>query len=143
MSKHPGGRPRIIENAEAMQKIIDLYIEEIEIYNDNPANKESRLFKVPILEELVHRLGLSNRSSFFEYAHNPEFSNTIKKAKNKILAIQKQLAMQGLINPTISIFNWKNNFGMKDKTEVEQTTTHKYENMTEEEIDKRIQELEG
>ena len=122
------GRPRIIESPEVADKIITEYLDEIDRYND--INMKDRIFKVPTVEDITLRLGLAARQTFYEYAHRPEYSDTIKKAKTRILAIQKQLAMQGLINPTISIFNWKNNFDMKDKTETEITTIDEEGNST-------------
>jgi Cdc6-like AAA superfamily ATPase len=117
MPKHPGGRPRIIKSPEEADKIIDEYLTKIEVYNDS--NLKDRLFKVPTVEGMTLALGLACRQSFFEYIKREEFTDTIKRAKTRILSIQKELAMMGFINPTISIFNWKNNFEYKDTKEVD------------------------
>ena len=78
------------------------------------------------------------RKTLAEYEKEPEFCNTIKKAKQRIAGDVENRLMDGK-NAAGPIFNLKNNFGWKDKQET--TTTHKYEDMTEEEIDARLDTL--
>jgi len=105
--KHPGGRPRILDSNEQAKELIDLMFEKLE--DDD----------IPTVEDLCEALGMCSRSTLFDYEKMEEFSNTIKKAKQKIFNIQKKLALKNKVNPTVFIFNAKNNYGMKDKTEVE------------------------
>lgn len=60
-----------------------------------------------------------SRETLNNYEAIPEFLDTIKKAKNKIENYVEEMSLNGLLNPTVSIFNLKNNFGWKDKTEVD------------------------
>jgi len=60
-----------------------------------------------------------SRETFNNYEAIPEFLDTIKKAKNKIENYVEEMSLNGLLNPTVSIFNLKNNFGWKDKTEID------------------------
>lgn len=108
MAKQKGvGRPRIIESVEEAEKVIEKYF------------KSLGTDDIPTVEELTLELGLSSRQSLKEYADREEYSDTIKRAKLRILLIHKKLALKGKINPTIFIFNSKNNFGYSDKTELE------------------------
>jgi len=49
-----------------------------------------------------------------EYQRRPLFSVTIKKAKNQVERKINELAMQNKLNPTMVIFNLKNNFGWNE-----------------------------
>jgi hypothetical protein len=54
-----------------------------------------------------------------DYGTKDEFSATVKRAKQKIeISLEQRLAGN---NVTGSIFNLKNNFGWKDKSEVDAT----------------------
>lgn len=68
--------------------------------------------------------------------YNPEYSDTIKKAKVKCEYFAEQMLFGNA--PTGSIFNLKNNYGWKDRTEVAQTIDNN--NLTDEELDKKILE---
>lgn len=82
------------------------------------------------------------RDILCEYEKNKEFSDTIKRIKNWIYYKKKQLAMQNKMNPAIFIFDAKNNAGYVDRQEVESndTITHKFEDLTDGELDRIIQE---
>lgn len=113
MSKNKGGRPPKYKTPEEMQKIIDDYFNTdawIEI-NDKPKF-------APTVEGLAYALDLS-RMGLIEYGNKDEFSYTIKRAKQKVsIALEQNLWGNAV---TGTIFNLKNNFGWKDKTEVEAT----------------------
>lgn len=68
----------------------------------------------------------------------PKFSDTIKKAKLKIHNYAENRLFEN--NPTGTIFNLKNNYGWKDKTETDVTTNGKsinpYSNLTDEQLKK-------
>lgn len=57
------------------------------------------------------------RDLLCEYEKKEDFSDAIKRIKNWIYYKKKQLAMQNKMNPTIFIFDAKNNAGYVDKTE--------------------------
>ncbi|MHA2022506.1 MAG: terminase small subunit, partial [Candidatus Thorarchaeota archaeon] len=61
------------------------------------------------------------RQSLLNYAKKEEFFDTIKKAKEEILANQVEMAMVGSSNPMFTIFLLKNNQGYADKTETQIT----------------------
>ncbi len=61
----------------------------------------------------------TSRETLCDYEKKEKYSDAIKKAKDKIVALQEQLAMKGKINPTVWIFSAKNNLGYKDRQEIE------------------------
>lgn len=67
------------------------------------------------------------RDTLCEYEKLEKFSDTIKKAKNRIENWIEEHSLNGDLNPTVSIFNLKNNFGWKDKQQVEHSGELKFE----------------
>ena len=67
---------------------------------------------------LAIALGM-DRTSLVNYADRDEFFNTIKDARAKVEARIESLSMQGKINPTMAIFNLKNNFGWRDQSQLD------------------------
>lgn len=126
--KNKGGQPRLLESPEKAQELIDAYFDKIKKYNENPVNKSNGDFEIPTVEDLALALGLNSRQTLFNYESYEGFFDTIKKAKTRILAEHKKLALKGKMNAAIAIFNWKNNFGYKDKTEVDSNHTTLDEN---------------
>lgn len=61
----------------------------------------------------------TTRETLREYKDRPEFVDTIKKAWVFIETALENGMLDGSINPTAGIFNAKNNFGWRDKTESE------------------------
>jgi hypothetical protein len=122
------GRPVKYETKEEMQRIIDLYflackvrqsednglleglaIEDLEIIKDIEGN-------IPTVAGLAYALNMT-RETIRCYGEKDEFSDTIKRAKQRIeISLEQRLAGN---NVTGAIFNLKNNFGWKDKTEQE------------------------
>ncbi len=102
--KHPGGRPLKFETVEILQALINDY------------------FAVTPKEEYAIT-GLAvhldtDRQTLVDYQGRPEFTDTIKRAKNKIeLAYELRLIRRGNAG---DIFALKN-FDWKDKTEQELT----------------------
>jgi len=95
----PAGRPPLYDNVEDMQVIIDKYFEEEEIHT---------------MAGLGYALGMC-RQSLLNYSNKDEFLDTIKKARNKVeVYAEKCLYGNNVAGP---IFNLKNNFEWKDKTE--------------------------
>ena len=71
-----------------------------------------------------------------------EYSNTIKKAKRRIQAEYEELLYQKGSN-TGAIFTLKNNYDWKDKQEIVSTDKKSIDDMTEEELNRRLEELKG
>ena len=111
----PAGRPPEFKTPEEMQAAIDEYFSE-----DGDAYMgmgEDRIF-APTISGLAFHLGLS-RQSLCNYEKKDEFLDTIKRAKSRVeIALEQRLFGQAV---TGTIFNLKNNFGWKDKTETEHT----------------------
>lgn len=103
--KNKGGRPKKYTDVEVMQEKIDLYFEN--------CKAEGRPYTIT---GLALALDL-DRKSLLNYSEDDKFFHTIKKAKEKVEAYAEERLYES--NVTGVIFNLKNNFGWKDKTEVE------------------------
>jgi hypothetical protein len=122
------GRPPKYETPEDMQKIIDLYFlacrthqtGDIELLAD--CSEDELLIindiedKVPTVSGLAYILGMS-RQALCDYEKKDDFLDTVKKAKLRIERSLEQRLYSAA--PAGVIFNLKNNFGWKDKTETE------------------------
>jgi len=119
--KHPGGRPPKYETKEQLETKIEEYF--AGGYRTRPVvigNKKDgyKITQVPAItiSDLVIFLGFCDRASFYDYERNPEFSNTIKKARTLIEREYEQLLVTQ--SPTGAIFALKN-FGWVDKQDVD------------------------
>ena len=101
------GRPRKYNTVEEMQEVIDNYFMERDMKG------------LPYtVSGLALALGMT-RETLLRYEENDIFSDTIKRAKQKIEEyVETRLFVSGIA--TGVIFNLKNNFGWKDKQEIEQ-----------------------
>ena len=100
------GRPRKYTESEIMQKKINNYFEECD-KNNEPYTITGLCLVLDICMDTL-----------LEYTKNEEFSDTIKKAKLKVENyLEKHLITDN--STTGIIFNLKNNFGWKDKQELE------------------------
>ena len=125
----PAGRPPKYETPEEMQRIIDLYFlatrvrqtgdtdmmiglsdDDLLIINDVPD------FSGPTISGLAYTLGMSTEA-LRNYEGKDEFLATVKKAKQLVEAALEGRLYAGA--PVGAIFNLKNNFGWKDKQEME------------------------
>lgn len=139
------GRPRKFKSVKELEKLIEDYFNTITItyfvFDNIEAGEDAEgktLYKkVPRLNnagnqivrtdyiEIPSILALcryldTDRKTLLEYEALEEFSNTIKRAKERIeLYLEEQLYRKEQV--TGVIFNLKNNFGWKDKQEVETT----------------------
>jgi hypothetical protein len=99
------------ETPEELQEAIDKYFAN--------CNEEDIPYTV---EGLTLALGFCDRSSLLDYEKEEGYEahfHTVKKAKLTILNNKLTKAMKNKLNPTIVIFDLKNNHGFKDKQEIE------------------------
>jgi hypothetical protein len=75
-----------------------------------------------------------------EFKEKKEISDTIKRIKNILEYRLNKKGLEGKINPTLTIFNLKNNYDWKDKTEVDMTTREA--DLTEEQLESQIKAME-
>ena len=102
-----GGRPLKYKSVEDMQRDIDKYFEE--------CDEKGKPYTV---SGLAYALG-TNRQTLINYESKEEFFDTIKAAKARIELFNEEL-LYSKEAPTVGvIFNLKNNYGWKDKQEIE------------------------
>lgn len=124
--KNKGGRPPKFKTAEEMQHRIDLYFMACRAHQTGKSELLEELSTddlliindiddvVPTVCGLAYELDMS-RVTFSTYAKKDEFLNTIKKARQKVeKSLEQRLATNCVAG---TIFNLKNNFDWKDKTE--------------------------
>lgn len=123
--KNPGGRPPKWNNPDELENLIEAYF----ISLQNP-DKPNEYIKPPTITGLALALG-TTRNTLVDYEQLIEkeysseedlekaekFLRTIKKAKARCEQWVEENAMLNRANATFSIFNLKNNYGWKDKTE--------------------------
>lgn len=130
-TKSNAGRKVKYETPDQLQILIDDYF---------TASKE--LKQHPTITGLAYHLDLT-REGLAHYSKKNEFTDTIKRAKQRVEAYIEQRLFEA--NATGSIFNLKNNFGWKDKTETELSTPEgrplEINNMSEQDVKARINEL--
>jgi len=122
--KHAGGRPLIFKSVEELSKKIDEYFD----YCDNRLvqgydNKTNEQFayispEPYTMSGLAYYLGI-DRKTLINYCDKNEFFHTVKKARDRVeMDIDRRLNDKREFTPGL-IFNLKNNFDWKDKTEVD------------------------
>ncbi len=145
----PGGRPLKFQSVEELQQKIDAYfadcdphIEEITEWLE-ARDKDGKLKKdengLNYLIEVTHKVltkqkpytisGLAlyldtSRETLMDYKEREEFSDSLKAAKERCQAYVEQTLFTSP-NVTGPIFNLKNNYEWKDKTEQENTGEQK------------------
>lgn len=120
-------RPPKYNTPEEMQRIVDLYflackahqttsdcLEDLSVEDLKIVNEIDDFY--PTVTGLALTLDMS-RQALIEYEKKDEFIDTVKKAKQKVEAFLEQRLYHQ--NATGTIFNLKNNYGWKDKTETE------------------------
>lgn len=126
------GRPLKYKTVQELEELIDAYFlscwtQKLDMFG-NPIFVKDRKGKktdVPVMvqkepytiTELAIAIGTS-RKVLMEYESKDQFSNTIKRAKELCHGYAEKQLFIGK-NPTGAIFNLKNNYGWKDKTETE------------------------
>ena len=107
MSENKGGRPLKYTNVEDMQNDIDNYFAK--------CDEKGKPYTV---SGLALALGTC-RQTLLNYADKGEFLDTIKEAKAKIESFNEEMLYNKDVPTTGVIFNLKNNYGWKDKQEIE------------------------
>jgi len=107
MEKNKGGRPPKFKTKEEMQEKIDKYFE------------ECKIDKRPItFSGLAYAIGLS-RQGLLNYSKDERFFDTIKRAKEYVETTMEERLVGTSGIATGIIFNLKNNYGWKDKQEID------------------------
>ncbi len=110
-AKKKTGRPLKFKTVADLQKKIEAYF------------KACDKKQIPLtITGLAIALNTS-RQTLVNYEEKEEFFDTIKKAKSIIENHIETMALTGKYVPVISIFNLKNNFGWKDKTELDHSSS--------------------
>jgi hypothetical protein len=102
---NPVGRPPKFDSPEQLEQLSKSWWESIEGTEE-----------IPDIETWAIALD-TTRKTLFEYEDKPNFSNTIKRWKDRIFASKKQLALRGKLNPAIFIFDAINNTDYRNRTE--------------------------
>jgi hypothetical protein len=113
----PAGRPPKFKTASEMQKAIDAYFESCWGLDRDGNKIQLRPYTVT---GLANSIGME-RKTLLDYQERDEFSSTIKEAKKKVAQYVEEYLFMGK-NQTGAIFNLKNNFDWKDKTETDLTS---------------------
>jgi len=101
----PAGRPPKFESVEQLESLIESYFIN--------CDQEKRPYTIT---GLALWLG-TTRETLLDYKEKPEFSDSIKAAKSRCENWVEEGALMNRVNATSAIFNLKNNYGWKDKTE--------------------------
>lgn len=123
MKKKPGARLKY----QTIKKLK----EAVEEYFDDVRKNEKR----PTMSGLALHLGLS-RQGLLDYANRDGYGQVVQWAKQRV-EVSFEEALYGTSVSGV-IFNLKNNFGWKDKQEIEQHNTHKVDmsNLSDEELER-------
>jgi len=103
-------RPKKFDSVEKLEKAIEQYFAETEIRE-----------KPYTMSGLAYYLDM-DRQTLLNYSKEEQFFGTIKKARDRV-ELWWEENLQGN-SVTGTIFNLKNNFGWKDKTEQESTVVN-------------------
>lgn len=118
MSKKKAGQPMTYKTVEELEEKVDSFFESDDAFLINYKDGEEEKTFAPTISGLALHLGVDRRT-IVNYSNKEEFFPTIKKARARIEAhLEKKLFGN---NVTGLIFNLKNNFDWKDKSEVAQT----------------------
>jgi hypothetical protein len=103
----PAGRPLKFKSPEELQEKIDAYFTECK-----------KTGELPTITGLALALDTS-RQTLVDYEGRGEYFDTIKKAKAYCERIIEEGMLRQKLNATAAIFNLKNNYGWRDKQEIE------------------------
>ena len=124
------GRPPLYEDPEDMRHLIDLYFLACKCHQKEDPDLLEGLDTadllivndiddvIPTVSGLAYLLGMTTKG-LRDYDKKDDFCSTVKKAKQRIeMTLEQRLGGHNVVG---TIFNLKNNFGWKDKSELEQT----------------------
>tara|TARA_R110000782_G_scaffold171639_1_gene263370 strand:- start:459 stop:914 length:456 start_codon:yes stop_codon:yes gene_type:complete len=117
----PNGRPLLYESSEDMQIIIDEYFDYCDNRLKQVHSKEGESYGISnpepyTMSGLAYALGMDRRT-LIDYKNRDEFILTIQRARNKVEAdVERRMSDRDTFTPGL-IFNAKNNFDWKDKSE--------------------------
>ena len=116
--KNKAGQPLAFKTVKELDdKVEEFFISEDAFIINFKDGEEDKIF-APTMAGLALFLGVDRRT-LVNYSNKEEYFPTIRKARARIEShLEKKLYGN---NVTGLIFNLKNNFDWKDKTEVEQT----------------------
>jgi len=122
----PVGRPLKFKTVEELQDAIDDYFDYCDLRTKKVWSSEKDkeyMISDPApytMHGLARALGLS-RQALMEYSHRDQFGDAIKAARERVAEDVETRMMDGKAQSG-AIFNLKNNFGWKDKTERDLTS---------------------
>jgi hypothetical protein len=128
-AKRKPGRPRKVDSVKELQKKIDAYFYDCDNRMSQVYDKKSGSileFKNPIpytIEGLCEALEM-DRDTLLNYGKKEgyeDYFGTIKRAKLKVQRNKLERGLEGLSNPTLTIFDLKNNHGYRDESQVDHT----------------------
>jgi len=128
-SKNPVGRPLAFKSVKELSDKIDEYFywcdnRTKDIYIKDLGDNLSVSSPAPYtMSGLARRLGI-DRDTIINYSHKEYFFGTIKAARERVQEDVETRLME-TSNQSGAIFNLKNNFGWKDKTETDITSNGK------------------
>ena len=114
MTTEKGGRPLAFNSVEELEEKIEAYFVSEDCYL---VQGDDSIY-APTMSGLALYLGVS-RATIVNYSYKEQYFDTIKKARSKIETHLEQKLYGNTV--TGVIFNLKNNFNWKDKSEVENT----------------------
>lgn len=108
-----GGKPLAFPTVESLQTAIDAYFKQCD---DSMLEGATERYKPYTMSGLAVALGV-DRNTILNYGKKDEYFRTVKEARARI----EGFAEEKLYSSNVAgvIFNLKNNFGWKDKTEQE------------------------
>jgi len=118
---HAGGRPLLFKTNDELASVIDEYFDWCDnrtksVYiKDLGDNMEISSPAPYTMSGLARRLGI-DRDTLLNYGKRDEFFGTVKAARERVQEDVETRLME-TSNQSGAIFNLKNNFGWKDKTE--------------------------
>lgn len=121
------GRPPKFSSVEQLESLIESYFEDCKQRNEPP-----------FITEMCVWLDTS-RKVLLEYENKPEFSNTIKRAKQRCEAAIEKGMLTNKMNATGAIFNLKNNYGWEER--IKQDNSHTVSPETADLINKALSDL--
>ena len=123
-TKNKVGRPLIFKSVDDVKDKIEEYFDYCDnrLVNgyDNKTNQQFAYINPEpyTMSGLAYYLGI-DRKTLLNYSKKDQFFPTIKKARNRVeMDIDRRLNDKNAFTPGL-IFNLKNNFDWKDKTEVD------------------------